>query len=278
MAEPAVNILRSILVFVLVVFTSITLLSAEEKTEKSSQPNPIFVFSGKEGVTPFGDDEGTRKILRRVALRDEGRALERKGLFEEAIAKYKEAMHPSLLNRESDAFVSKGALIDVYAKIRKYELALELAEERLRWKPESPHFQDSQRELEALIKARDTGSNEPIYEHIAYLRKKWKKFLPPKTSDSIQASTIIRLYDYIGDYDAGIAFVDGALAYIESYDRKKFGGLRSFNSAHKAYLKVKEAFERDKAEGRESCTAAKPGEVCMGRATKALIQSDYFPW
>jgi hypothetical protein len=44
------------------------------------------------------------------------------------------------------------------------------------------------------------------------------------------------------------------------------------------YLKIREAFEQDKSEGRKSCVGAKTGEVCMGRATKALIQSDYFPW
>ena len=32
------------------------------------------------------------------------------------------------------------------------------------------------------------------------------------------------------------------------------------------YLKVREAFEQDKAEGKK------------GRATQVLIQSDYFPW
>ena len=44
------------------------------------------------------------------------------------------------------------------------------------------------------------------------------------------------------------------------------------------YLKVREAFEKDKAEGFKGCVGAKPGEACMGRATKTLIQSDYFPW
>jgi len=44
------------------------------------------------------------------------------------------------------------------------------------------------------------------------------------------------------------------------------------------YLKVREAFEQDKAAGFKGCANQKPGEVCMGHATKALIDSDYFPW
>lgn len=70
------------------------------------------------------------------------------------------------------------------------------------------------------------------------------------------------LYDTIGDYDAGIAFIDEILAYF----RTGKAGDPKPGWVDAEYMKVREAFEQDKAQGTK------------GRATKALIQSDYFPW
>lgn len=231
-------------------------LLAEEKAE--SQDKPIFVLGGaQKGLTPFPDDESTRRIIRQTQIEQEARRLEKQGRFDEAIAKYNEAMDPSLLNTERDKAGGMHGIIRIHQKQGKLDLALK----ELEWFSTYPNqlYIDTKPELEALIKARDTGSNEPIYAHIEYLKKKHKNRLPPKgympLFTSSITSRIIRLYDYIGDLDAGIAFVDKVLSYKKLYPRHR-----------EEYLKVKQAFLEDKAQG------------AKGRATDILIQSNYFSW
>ena len=77
-----------------------------------------------------------------------------------------------------------------------------------------------------------------------------------------KARYILRLYDAIGDHDAGIKFIDENLAYF----RTGKAGDPKPGKVDAEYMKIREAFKKDKAEGTKS------------RATKALIQSDYFPW
>ncbi len=102
--------------------------------------------------------------------------------------------------------------------------------------------------------------------------------LPPKAYVSVYipiiTSKIIYLYDYIGDADGGIAFCDEVLKYWE----KKSGYNLHRPGSKEPYFLVRQAFKQDKEEGFKGCLDAKPGEVCMGRAAKAVIQSDYFPW
>ena len=90
-------------------------------------------------------------------------------------------------------------------------------------------------------------------------------------------SNILRLRDTIGDYDAGIKFVDECINYFKKADIEKSGVYKP-GRVDNEFVKIREAFEQDKAEGKKGCVGKKPGEVCMGRATKAIIQSDYFPW
>lgn len=127
------------------------------------------------------------------------------------------------------------------------------------------------------------------------MREKHKNEFPPLGYDSgsgvYQIATILRLYDTIGDHDAGIKFIDEILTFLRGrkkdrgeaydlYDRIKTVeqatscmkvGPKDNPDWHgckflKEYFLVREAFEKDKAESTK------------GRATKALIQSDYFPW
>ena len=221
-------------------------------------------------------DEGIRKVFARTSIEKQARLLEKQGLYDEAIVKYKEALNPSLINQTYEGSTAHGGIMDVYIKQGKFEEALK----ELQWfittnyNPAAKPWLDQQIEIEALIKARGTHSNKPVYEYIQYLKEKYKKSLPPKKVDVIIATLIIRLYDTIGDYDAGIVFVDGFLNYYAKKAHVKPEKIGPKNP----YLQIKQAFLQDKAEGRKSCISAKPGEVCMGRATKVLIQSDYFPY
>ena len=240
--------------------TFVFLSSAEEQNSNSSYSASY--------------DEGIRKVLKRGNLEKQARLLEKQGLYKEAILKYKESIQDSLLNHEYEASTGHGGIMNIYVKQGKFEDALK----ELQWfittnyNPAAKPWLDQQLELESLIKSRDTKSAKPIYDHIQYLREKHKKYLPPKGADVIMATPIIRLYDYIGDYDGGIAFVEGFIEFYAKRWRVKPENIGSKNP----YFQVKQAFEADKKEDRKSCFG-KTG-VCMGRATKAPIQSDYFPW
>jgi hypothetical protein len=159
----------------------------------------------------------------------------------------------------------------------KYEEALDRINDVLKKHPnvQEGNWHEQKLELEALIKARNANLAQPIYEHVRYLLDKHKEILPPQNCvgpcDSI-FSTIVRLYDHMGDYDAGMKFTDEFLQFY-----KKIGPGNPYQPGNQ-YFQVKWAFEQEKQEGWKGCVNAKAGEVCMGRATKALIQSDYFSW
>ena len=253
----------------------------------------------KHAPTPFPNDDRTRKIFEQERLLREGGGLVEQGRYDEAIAKYQAAMKAELLLHDYD--VDRPILLS--AKVLmvqgKYEEALEQVVGVLNKRPNAQASlqRDEKLEIEALIKARDTRSPAPLYQHIQQLKK---KYFSPKgyrgDADSV-FPTLVRLYEHIGDFDQGIAFVDEIRAYglrqhkkvlsvstsreaLEQFQdlrKKRKGEWLEYKFAYE-YLKIREAFEQDKAEGFKGCIDAKPGEACMGRATKALIQSDYFPW
>lgn len=246
--------------------------------EQSSESSAVFLGGKRQDSARFLGDESTRKIWQRNRIEKEARQLVDEGRYEEAISKFREATNPSLLNYDYEASTARGLIRHLLVLTGDFDQALKELQYVTDRNPAGTGWIDEKLELEALIKSRDTNSPEPIYDHIRYLREKYKDQLPPTgyTGYSIfLITTIIRLYDHIGNYEGGIAFIDDLIVY---YSKQKHG----FDPEKRRYdadlMKVREAFEQDKAEGRKSCVSAKPGEVCMGRATKALIQSDYFPW
>ena len=233
---------------------------------------------------PFPNDERTKKIFAQERLIKEGRDLVEQGRYEEAIAKYKEAAKPELLLHPYDEDGPNLMIAKALEFQSKYENALLVIDNILNKYPGRQGYDENwdgkKFELKALINARDAKSPEPIYKHIGYLKEKYKNQLPPSAgiySDSV-ASAIIRLYDHIGDCDQGAEFVNGFL-------KRCFDGITCKGDERKLaytpkhpFFSIHEAFEQDKKEGFKGCRDAKPGETCMGRATKVLIQSDYFPW
>ena len=184
----------------------------------------------------------------------------------------------------------------MYQKQGKYQDALEVLKGLREFHPKHEYYLDWEKELNALIESKKLNSFEPVYGFLRYFREKYSESLPPKnyTFGSIdKVSTILRLYDTIGDYDAGIAYVDEILDWAYKKDDEEIGPLKGrIKTAEEAtvcmkldyevakergldraacrwlreYLLVREAFEQDKT------------QATKGRATKALIQSDYFPW
>lgn len=195
----------------------------------------------------------------------------------------------------------------VLQKEGKYEEALREISQLCETAPENELFADMKVELEILIKARSLNSDSPIRQYIEDFKEKYAAGLPPKgTGDAIRMTTMLRLYDAIADYDAGIAYIDQSLKLLKIKKEKRnedatvYDRIKTAQQAEECaalnkrpkdrdpqwaacklirnFLLVREGFEQDKAEGRVACFNSKPGEICLGRATKALIASDYFTW
>ena len=261
-----------------------------------------------------GVANNTHKIGARNNLEREGKKLMDMGQYQEALEKFTKANSKKFDLYEHPYGGSSRLMRGVYFLQGQYEEALNDLNQLVGYFPKHQVYQDEKLEYETLIKARDTHSNQPIYEHIDHLKKVYAWQLPPTNytfGSATPISTMLRLYDTIGDYNAGIQFVDEILDFLkfrrknknepyDVYDRIKSvaeaevcikKGVKNNPDWHgckflKEYLLIREAFLQDKAEGLKGCLNAKPHqteggqveEVCMGRATKALIQSDYFPW
>lgn len=227
-------------------------------------------------------------IVRRLEM--EGKALFRDAKYDEAMKKFNEANNPKYYlyenhgNGYAEAYIRR-----IYFIRGEYEKALEninkilgldYIQKMLEVENEvgAHRLSYEKMEYEALMRAQTSNSNESIYAHIGFLKKKYKDHLPPLGyTFGIGTSiipTILGLYDTIADYDAGIAYIDEIMEYFKQKDIEKYGEYKP-GKVDREYLKVREGFEQDKAEGRRPCLGR---SVCVGRASQALIQSDYFPW
>ena len=214
---------------------------AAEKQDRQNRMSQIF---------------GQEKILK------EGDKLVERGFYAEALVKYEGALGPKFVSKNED---KRGPIV---RKIRLHRITgdFKAGLDEFNNAPASLGLDPELRmELEALQKSTEINTKQPVYEYIDHLRQKYQDSLPPKAYNafsSIAIGQILRLYDTIGDYDAGIAFIDEILAYF----RTGKAGDPKPGKVDAEYMKVREAFLQDKAEGTK------------GRATQALIQSDYFPW
>lgn len=218
----------------------------------------------------FPNDDRMRKIVEQQELIEQGNRLVEQEQYDEAILKYKNAMNPELLLHDYDIGPPIYSMSKALKFQGKYEEALSLLDEELKKAPniKDGSWHEAKREIEALIRARDSHSSKPIYEYIQFLRTKYKQDLPPNASgySDVIAAKIILLYDQVGDMERGANFVkeflkscvdgitclgdDRNLAYTPRY----------------SYYPIYQAFLEDIKENSH------------GRATKALMQSDRFSW
>ncbi len=228
----------------------------------------LVVVLNTKGVTfaPLSDGRvRTSQIFSQERLLKEGDKLVEQGLYVKALAKYEEGLEPRFISKEED---KRGPIV---RKIRLFRVTgdFQAGLKEFGDAPKSLGLDPELRmQLGAVQSWSETGKKQPVYEYINHLKQKYGNSLPPKDYDSfspIPIGDIILLYDTIGDHDAGIAFIDECVAYFKRQDIKKYGEYKPGKNDLE-YQKVREAFEKDKAEGTK------------GRATKALIQSDYFPW
>lgn len=233
--------------------------------------------------------DGQRLLLQENELEHEGRALEKIGDFDGAAKKYMEASRVAILIYGSNKGRPLAFLAEVYEKQGKYEKALPIVESLLEFHPDQENYKDWVEELMSLVRYQKTGNKEEVINYIHQYQKKYQSALPPigtnmGTPDYL--NRIFALYDMAGAPDDGISCVDGVLDYIYKTSPKisrtsksdvamdKINSLQHEGNNAEAYsyrvlrefLLVREAFELDKKDGTK------------GRAIKALIESEYFPW
>lgn len=262
--------------------------SAADENSKNATNMTTILLDGQPLVVAKLEKASYATIAHvQAELEREARSLIQRQQLDEAVLKYKEALHPVLIRNEADRSGALWGILQIHQWQGKFELALEELQWFLKARPDKDYYIDKKFELEALIKARDTGSNQPVYEFIEYMKKKWASLLPPKGSNTYTDSVlspILQLYEYMGDYDSGMAYVDEILDY--EYNRTKIK--KVFTSAeadqrmqdlqqrrergwqdYKAirdWLRIREGFEQDKREGTK------------GRALRAILDSDIIPW
>lgn len=227
-------------------------------------------------------DEATKKIVLRNMLLDEGYYLAKQKLYEEALLKFKASMDPALLNYDYDKGGGEVGIRNVYIRQGKFEQALQMIEDELKSLPAHARITNDdtfagideltrQRlELFALIKARDTKDTKPIYEYIDYVKvtSKYSKLMPPRgyfvgMSDWL-IDDLVHLYDYMHDYDSGIALMDEIIKYHSQHPDPAH---RSAQAKHvKEYERVKKAWELDKSTGQH------------GHLQEVIRTSDFISW
>ena len=238
--------------------------------------------------------QGAKTVYLQYQLEQEGKHLAQNGHYDEAIAKFKEALDPKYINYDFQKAFAIGSIVKILIWQEKYDEAIK----RNKWfmeKKVTSYALEQEALIQALKEYKNSDDRQVIYNFINRLKKDHEKELPSKGYEQINGvstiANIIRLYDTIGDSDAGIKFIDEILIFLR--DRKKnkaeayavYDRIKTVDQAANCmkigpkdnadwhgckflsgYLSVREAFEKDKADGTK------------GRATKALIQSDYFPW
>ena len=247
-----------------------TSLNQEKDSEKTK---PVYALAGGQdsGLTSFPSDEITRKIIMRSDLQKEGDRLAAQGLYEQAIVKFNESMNPALLNYDRDVAGGIEGISRIYQRQGRYEEALREYQWFINADKKGPFatdnsgryantIEDRKMELEALIKFKESSSPKAVYDYIAYLRKRYKKYIPPQSKSDpsfrpIPINSIIHLYDSIGDVDRAIEFMNEILSSkaISLIERKE-------------YKRVKDSFEEDKNTGQK------------GHLRKVIETSEYIGW
>lgn len=223
----------------------------------------------------------------RIAFENQGKKYLKQGNLEQALVYFEKANDPKLSKFEWSADFAKGMMSQIYLYQGKYDKALEMLQGHIATNPEK--YEHNILEILALKEYQKTGSKEAIYEHLDYMFKNYPNSLPPGGADFYRMQKIFHLYDVVGDHDAAIRMIDSAIDYLykifsqqdNAYEYKivestreidrllsspdengKYLGndpKRGYRLLRKYFL-VREAFEKDKAEG------------TTGRPTKVIIR------
>jgi len=257
------------------------LCTSQVYSEDKTLSKPIYTTIGtskKNNLKPFPIDDRTQKIIKRHKFEDAGWVLAKQGLYEEAIVKFKAATDPAILNYDYEKNMAEGCIVNSYKRQGKFEEALCIVNERIKNLKEVSHsaneivgyeiFNNERLELLALIEARDTKNNKPVYDHTNSIRTKYAKFLPPNGYmtgfSSSRIDDLIHLYDYMHDYDSGTALMDEIIKYHTQHKDKNHRSAHAKDVAE--YIRVRQAWELDKKTGKH------------GHLQEVIKTSDVISW
>lgn len=255
----------------------------------------LLIYVGAARIsTKAESDTRSANVLEQQALLKMGRKMIKAGDFEGALEKFNEALNPKYIKTYHDKTQAISSKTDLYVLWGKYTDALKEYDWIFERTPDHQYSVAKQKEILALIEWEESKDNKVIYDYISFLKEHFREQIPPVAYIGYHTtviSTILRLYDTIGDHDAGITYIDEIMSFFrtrkkdreedfEIYDRVKTVenadaclqvGPKENPNWHackliREYLLIRETFEQDKSDG------------AKGRATKALVQSDYFPW
>ena len=208
-------------------------------------------------------DEDLRKIFTQGKIINEGQNYLRSLLFENALAKYEEALQPNILESNRSAAYPLGLKIACLWYQGRYEEALKANRWYFEKKLVKNVMIDDEKKLKAVVEWKNSENKQTVYEYIKYVQKKYTHWLPPKklvpTSASI-FSNLAEIYDLIGDYEGGISWA------------KSFKKTTKGKRDKQEYQNVIKAFEESKRGMPKIC--GDEGRTCVGRATAYIIQSD----
>lgn len=239
--------LRIALILIIILLDSSFLFGEDNLSSESTRK--VTEMPRQNNLTISSSYSNTQKIIRRHQFESRGLKLAKQGLYEEALSQYRAAQDATLLNYDYEKPIEP--VKKIYIRQGKFEQALEIVDNLSKTQKNNDWLLLSHLEIQALIKARDTKNNKPIYDYINYVKTKYPKYFPPNGyftgMSDIYINDFIHLYDYMHDYDSGIKFMDEVINYHISHPNK------NHQSAHKKdvaeYARVKRAWKLDKETG-----------------------------
>lgn len=232
---------------------------------KNQNGKPIYTVVGGQGLTPFPNNENTRRIIKRTDLIREGNKLAHSALYDQAIIKFQEAMDPSLFNDPRDEAEGRYGIMKARIRQSRFKDALNENQWFIQKFGLNESNKETRQEILALIDFQTTGTAKFIYNHVESLKNKYSDQLPPRNfvgNGPIVSSEIIHLYDYINDSDKAIAFLNEFLTYL----KKRSNASNSDKSEIAEYEAAKQAFKEDKQTG------------LKGHLQKVIATSEYIGW
>ena len=254
------------------IFISTEILSGNqaycEQTINESLSHSIYVNSNKNDAAKVSGNEWAKKQARRNGYEYEGYRLAKQGQYKEAIVEFTMAADSSLIVQEREKGSAIGSIVRCYQRQGKFEEALKAYQWFIEQNKVNDAAIEGQKELLSLIRAQYTKDSKPVYDYIGYVKTKHPQYFPPNGYSTgmsgIFINDFIHLYDYLHDYDAGIAFMDEIIKYHTNHPNK------NHRSAHakdvREYERVKQAWELDKKTGQH------------GHLQEVIKTSDVISW
>lgn len=187
-----------IMPFMIFILIFIGMLSGNQiYCDQMMNENPshsIYVNSNKNDAAKVSGDEWARKQTQRNRYERDGYLLARQGQYEAAIVKFTMAADSTLIVQEHEKGIAISSVARCYQRQGKFDEALKAYQWFLEQNKVNNAAIEGQKELLALIKARDTKNNKPIYDYINYIKNKYPQYFTPNGYFTGMSDIYKRLY------------------------------------------------------------------------------------